>query len=93
LSTSTGNVALLNKAPHPNAAKIAVNWLLSREGQVAYQRIFRDKDSRRIDIPKDHIGSWARRIEGVTYVATDSPEGRDMEPIRRLVNEVWKKGN
>lgn len=93
LSTSTGNIALLNKAPHPNAAKIAVNWLLSREAQITYQRIFGDKDSLRIDIPKDHIGSWARRIEGVTYVQTDSPEGRNMEPIRRLVNEAWKKRN
>lgn len=93
LSTSTGNIALLNKAPHPNAAKVAVNWLLSREAQIAYQRIFGDKDSLRVDIPKDNVGSWARRIEGATYVQTDSPEGRDMEPIRRLVNEVWKKKN
>jgi iron(III) transport system substrate-binding protein len=91
LSTSTGNIGLLNRAPHPNAAKIAVNWLLSREGQIAYQRIFGDKDSLRIDIPKDKVGSWARRVEGATYMETDSHEARDMEPIRRLVNEVWKK--
>jgi iron(III) transport system substrate-binding protein len=91
LSTSTGNVGLLNRAPHPNAAKVLVNWLLSREAQIAYQRIFKDKDSLRIDIPKDHVGAWARRIEGVTYVQTDSPETRDMEPIRKLVNEAWKK--
>jgi len=91
LSTSTGNVGLLNRAPHPNAAKILVNWLLTREAQIAYQNIFRDKDSLRIDIPKDNVGAWARRIEGVTYVNTDTPEGRDMEPVRRLVNEAWKK--
>jgi ABC-type Fe3+ transport system substrate-binding protein len=91
LSTSTGNVGILNRAPHPNAAKILVNWLLTREAQVAYQNIFRDKDSLRIDIPKDNVGVWARRIEGVTYVQTDSPETRDMEPIRKLVNEAWKR--
>jgi ABC-type Fe3+ transport system substrate-binding protein len=91
LSTSSGNVGLLNRAPHPNAAKVLVNWMLSREGQIAYQKVFGDKDSLRIDIPKDNVGAWARRVEGATYIHTDSPEGRDMEPVRRIVNEVWKK--
>lgn len=29
-------VVLLKNAPHPNAAKIFINWLLSKEGQAAY---------------------------------------------------------
>ena len=36
LSTAGGNMALFKNAPHPNAAKVAINWLLSREGQIAY---------------------------------------------------------
>ena len=28
-------MAMINNAPHPNAAKIFVNWFLSREGQIA----------------------------------------------------------
>jgi iron(III) transport system substrate-binding protein len=28
----TNNVALYNRAPHPNAARVFINWLLSREG-------------------------------------------------------------
>ena len=28
-----GSVALLNRAPHPNAARVYLDWLLSREGQ------------------------------------------------------------
>ena len=31
-----GPVAILAKAPHPNAAKLLVNWLLSPEGQSIY---------------------------------------------------------
>src|SRR5215831_18737498 len=31
-----GTLSLFNRAPHPNAAKVAVNWLLSREGQTAW---------------------------------------------------------
>ena len=29
-------VALFNRAPHPNAAKLFINWLLSKDGQIAW---------------------------------------------------------
>jgi len=32
----SGSIAALDRAPHPNAAKLFVNWYLSREGQQAY---------------------------------------------------------
>jgi iron(III) transport system substrate-binding protein len=35
LSSASANVGLFNRAPHPNAAKVYVNWLLGREGQTA----------------------------------------------------------
>lgn len=91
LSTGSGNVALLRKAPHPYAARVAINWLLSHEGQFTFQNLFGDRDSLRIDVPKDRIVSYARRVEGGVYLETDSPERRDMEPIRKLVQEVWRK--
>lgn len=31
-------VAWLDKSPHPNAAKVFINWLLSRDGQIAVQK-------------------------------------------------------
>lgn len=34
---ATGDIAaLINKAPHPNAARVYLNWLLTKEGQTAY---------------------------------------------------------
>src|SRR5688572_9647344 len=33
ISSSAGNMGLLNNAPHPNAARVFINWALSREGQ------------------------------------------------------------
>jgi len=90
ISSSSGNVAFLNKAPHPNAATVALNWLLSREGQLAYQRIV-GGDSLRIDIPKDDVPSHARRVEGAKYEVMDNPEWRDMSPVLKIVQEAWKK--
>ena len=31
-------VLLYNKAPHPNAAKLFINWLLTREGQITWNK-------------------------------------------------------
>lgn len=50
VSSSSGAVALINRAPHPNAAKVLVNWMLSQEGQSAYAKLT-GHNSRRLDIP------------------------------------------
>src|SRR5438094_1031691 len=41
ISSSSGAVALLNRAPHPNAAKVLLNWVLSQEGQASYAELTR----------------------------------------------------
>ena len=35
-----GTVTLMNRAPHPNAAKVFINWLLSRKGQICCKRFW-----------------------------------------------------
>jgi iron(III) transport system substrate-binding protein len=54
IGPGNGSVALVDRAPHPNAAKLFVNWLLSREGQMAWQRETH-YPSLRVDIPKDGL--------------------------------------
>jgi ABC-type Fe3+ transport system substrate-binding protein len=50
LSYGTGSVGLLNHAPHPNAAKVLVNWLLTSEGQALHAEKT-TYNSRRLDVP------------------------------------------
>jgi len=90
-STSNGNVGLINHAPHPSAAKVAINWLLTREGQILYQKAQYGSDSLRVDIPKNQVAGYARRQEGVHYIETDAPERRNMDVIRKIIDEAWKK--
>ena len=89
-----GTVALLNRAPHPNAAKVFINWLLSRNGQIALQRrtmtAESPADSLRIDIPKEEVPYDNRRLEGIKYLDTGRPEWIEMKPIIDLVNEALK---
>ena len=49
LSTSASHAALINKAPHPNAAKVFVNWFLSSEGQKVFVQVT-DLISARADV-------------------------------------------
>ncbi len=93
----SGGVALINKAPHPNAAKVGLNWLLSRDGQIAYQRLFAQgndgPDSMRIDIPKDKVPRGNRRPEGDENRSpfVDRAEWMDQAPISKFVKEVLEQ--
>jgi len=89
-----GTLALVNRAPHPNAAKVFINWLLSRKGQMALQKNMLNTenpaDSLRIDIPKDDLPILSRRIDGVKYLDTSKPEWQKMKPILDVMNEALK---
>jgi len=87
-----GNIALINRAPHPNAAKVFTNWLLSREGQTAYQKLVQGgRNSLRIDIPKDDLPPHARIKPGAKYTLIDDIGYSDLDSVQRFVTEVWKK--
>ena len=56
LSCGLGTVSLFNKAPHPNAARVFVNWLATRSGQTVWSRTL-GQVSRRVDVAADHAPS------------------------------------
>lgn len=89
---SAGSLGLLNQAPNPNAAKLFINWLLSREGQIAYQRAantpINTEESMRVDIPKDMIPAEDRRLDGVRYLLFDRPEFMEMKPIYDVLDRA-----
>jgi len=103
ISVQAGTLSLMNNAPHPNAAKVFINWYLSREGQLTLMNAAsaarggggNTPDSLRIDISKDMVPPENRRVEGVDYFDVDSrAEFRDRSPIRKIVADVMaeKKG-
>jgi iron(III) transport system substrate-binding protein len=86
-------IVLANRAPHPNAAKIMINWFLSREGQAAVQKGLPNDpgaNSLREDIPKRELPSWRQREKGVKYVRLWGPDVWDRDAVRKLVDEVMK---
>ncbi len=57
VSSGAGNAAVFNRPPHPNAAKIFINWLLSRDGQYQYGKAL-GYVSKRLDVPTDYAEPW-----------------------------------
>lgn len=51
---SAGTIALANKMPHPNATKVFINWLLSKEGQATYVKVT-GLPSLRTDVSREGI--------------------------------------
>lgn len=96
LTSSSGNIGLVNRAPHPNAAKVFVNWFLSREGQLTLQNEYAKamvsaSNSLRIDIPKDMVPPDQRLVEGIDYIEVEIPERMSMEPVLKIFNEALAK--
>jgi ABC-type Fe3+ transport system substrate-binding protein len=91
VSPFNGTVSLINRAPHPNAAKVLINWLLSQEGQTAVQQHLASegniRESLREDISKDVIPVSHRRDPRLNYVMISRAADMDGE------NEALKLAN
>jgi iron(III) transport system substrate-binding protein len=86
LGPAGGAVYLIDRAPHPNAAKLYINWLLSRAGQVAWQRATREP-SRRVDVPKEGLRPGSVPKPGVEYIDGGTEEfGRVASEVVETIN-------
>jgi iron(III) transport system substrate-binding protein len=81
LNAGFGTVVLINRAPHPNAAKVYLNWLLSKEGQTDWT-MGSGYPSRRLDVPRDHLDPLKLPKDGVAY------QKQYKEEYTRLQDEV-----
>jgi len=83
-SSGSSGIGVFNRAPHPNAAKVYVNWLLSRSGQVDW--IKTQTNSRRVDVPPfDPNGAMKA---GQSYRNTQAEE---MIPHRQRIEQLAKE--
>jgi iron(III) transport system substrate-binding protein len=88
---ASGSISLLNRAPNPNAAKLFINWFLSREGQSSVQKVSDNGahvNSARIDIPKDDVDPGNRLVAGRAYFDQNDPAWADTAPIDALAKEI-----
>lgn len=71
---ASGNLAMVNRPPHPNASKVFVNWVLSREGQTAFSQAF-GRQSLRLDVTTEGLDPIAlRRPDGKYFMGSEKEE-------------------
>jgi iron(III) transport system substrate-binding protein len=86
-------MALLSRAPHPNGAKVFINWVLSREGQIAWQK-YSETNSLRMDISKDDLPSWGAPQSGVDYFMLNASQNQDpakIKAVQKIAEEALRK--
>ena len=91
-----GVVSLITPAPHPSAAKIFLNWFLSREGQSLFQELSVksgqiNANSRRMDIPKDMIRPEYRLREDAVYWENGPTVDQETAEATKLFKEILAK--
>jgi len=69
LSGGFGLVSLINRAPHPNAAKLFVNWIASRDGSDAFARSMMEL-SLRNDVSGSEMPAYEIPRKNVRYMDT-----------------------
>jgi iron(III) transport system substrate-binding protein len=90
ISPASGAMAMFNRAPHPSAAKVYTNWLLSKEGQTTFVRSM-GYVSNRLDVPTDHVPEWRVPLpDSVKTYTMDAFKVR--EPALALFEEVFGSG-
>lgn len=73
VTSSGGNILLLNKAPHTEATRVLINFLLSKEGQDLWTKN-EGVQSARVDASLEGLRPENLRRPGMAYVSGDEEE-------------------
>ncbi len=89
LTSGGGCVVLMNSAPHPNAAAVFINWMLTREAQTLRSQIERTQ-SARLDVPTDHLETaWLRNPSVKYYDNDDEKMLTQAADARKLATDIF----
>jgi iron(III) transport system substrate-binding protein len=88
LGPSSGIISLINKAPHPAAAKLFLNWILTKEGQTILSTTI-GLPSRRVDVPTGHLLKATVPKAGESYVEYSEESTKEAKEAEKLTREIF----
>jgi ABC-type Fe3+ transport system substrate-binding protein len=94
MRATQGSLSVLTRNPHPNATKLFINWLLSRDGQTRYQKHYLRIDpmfSLREDVPPDPTVEPYKPKPGDKFISVYRPEYRELDEAHKVINEALKR--
>ncbi len=77
-------LGLAGRAPHPNAAKVMANWLLTAEGQRLYSVGF-GQPAKRLGVSTEGLDSFAIPRPDDKYLVADEEFGLEVESRGREI--------
>ncbi|MBI4331585.1 MAG: extracellular solute-binding protein [Chloroflexi bacterium] len=90
LSIGSGTITQPKNAPHPNAAKVFINFFLSKEGQTLSSKLT-GYQSARADVPTDFLDPATVRQPGVKYVSElDEGYPEKLPELTKGVQDIFR---
>jgi iron(III) transport system substrate-binding protein len=93
-SSSGCCISAFANPPHPNAAKLFINWFLSKEGQTLTHTTIPniDRSSLRADVPDGEVVVDQRRVPGKQYRFPDAEPGMGAkhEEVQKWILKIWE---
>lgn len=87
-------ISAFANAPHANAAKLFINWFLTKEGQTATHTLIPnlDRASLRNDVPFGEVLPQQRRGFGKEYAFPDADPamGAKQEEVQKWAFKIWE---
>jgi ABC-type Fe3+ transport system substrate-binding protein len=89
VSSTDGIIFLpkLNPLPHPNAAKLYLNWFYSRAGQQAMVDIL-GTGTYRVDVDQSKLSAGIKPVQGITYLNMNDENFANPEVIKQIRDTV-----
>ncbi|MBI4332082.1 MAG: extracellular solute-binding protein [Chloroflexi bacterium] len=91
ITAAAGAMGVPTKFPHPNAAIVFVNWLLSKDGQTVFSQSWGNPGTR-ADIPVEGIDPLFVPVPGQKYYSESeealAARGRWLELAKKVIEEA-----
>lgn len=81
------HINIFKNAPHPNAAKLYTTWLLTKEGQLSWEKAESARNARRKDVPPWDPNAGLKDGEEKVYKALDV-ELEEVDKTQQLLNAL-----
>ncbi len=86
-TSGPANIALADHPAHPNAAKLYLNWVLSKDGGALISKSMGDP-STRVDVPTDQTNAWV--VPDPAWRVTNDEDALTYEePLLTFLAEVF----
>ena len=86
--TTAAPVGILTGNPHPNASRLFVNWLLSKEGQIALHVYDAEIPSHKA-LPADRFQSYPKELAGKKLAPSSAEVVRHIPFLMEKWHKLW----